>query len=428
MIQSSKIIFCPKCNHQMPRYTGARSMYFSCGKCRTYFSDIGHVIRVEGDFVKNVSSEIPIGAVGVFDKREYVVVGLLVGKETGTTYTWNEYVLYNQDYGYISLSNYNGHWSLVKSISNPTQKVSVFSYEGKTYDLFSKYYMFYAAAEGEFNWQLINKDDTQVMEYIAPPYSIIREENKRKVEWHKAKYLSGSEIKLAFKGSVEIKTTKPRPLDIFSNQPNIFANMADWSWKYALAFVFCLALLIVLKTIVTPSPQVFNETVFLDTLSGQKDVYKTYVTNNFVLKSPMGHSSLRVNMEAPADNSWLEAEVNLINQSTDDEYNLELGVEYYHGYDGGSWSEGSTSTDKILSMVPDGTYKLSITPHTESIVDSSYQSVPKVNFLNLSIDQNTSITSNYILVILAAIAIPAIVILGKKIIEYNRWQKSDYGY
>lgn len=426
MIYPQSEVICPKCNHRMPRYTGARAQYFSCGSCRTYFSDKSHVIRIEGDFVKDMSAKIPIGSIGKFDSIDYVVVGLLIGKEVNTFYFWNEYILYNQDHGYLTLSEYSGHWNIVRPISAPKAKGSNYTYEGVKYDLFSKYDMFYAAAEGEFTWNLIPKKDNKVSEYIAPPHSILREENEGKVEWHQATYLSPDALKAAFKASLAVKTSSP--VGVYSNQPNPYIEKATWVWKYTIGFIIGIALVLFLQMMITPSERVFNEALSVDTLPGKPEAYKTFVSNDFKLNSALGYSSLRITLDAPLDNTWLEAEVNLINQTTDDEYNAEVGMEYYHGYEGGeNWSEGSRSQDKILSMVPDGTYKLSITPHTESTTSFGVRPTPKVALYNVAIDQNTAITSNYVMVILLILVYPIYVWIRKSTRESSRWGNSEYG-
>ena len=427
MIQTPGQIICPKCNHKMPRYTGTRSQYFSCGQCCTYFSDIGHVIKIEGDFVKKMESRIPKGAIAEFDNVSYVVVGLLIGKEVASFYYWNEYLLYNPDHGYITLSEYNGHWNLVQPITSPSKSGSSYSYERVKYELFSKYSMFYAAADGEFGWNLIPKNDTKVHEYIAPPYSLLREEHEGSIEWYQAQYITPKEVRDAFKKSTKIDTAAPK--GAYSNAPNTYKDLPEVALKYSIVAIGALILVVLLQSFIVPSARVFSETMSIDTVSSKTLAAKTFVSQDFNLNSTTGYSSLRVVLEAPVDNSWVEAEVNLINQKTDDEFNTELGVEYYHGVDGGeSWSEGETSNDKILSMVPDGTYRLSITPHTETV--PNFNNAPmdyKTKSYTIHIDQNTTITSNYVLVVLLIIAYPIYAYIKRNGKESSRWALSEYG-
>lgn len=419
-------ITCPKCKTKMPRYTGARAQYFSCISCYTFFSDKNHVIKVEGDFVKKMTARIPLGAVGRFDGIDFTVVGLLIGKEISSFHYWNEYILYNPDLGYITLSEYEGHWNIVQQIAAPKKLTNDYSYEDKRYTLFNSYNMFYASAQGEFTFDLIPKQDTEVTEYIAPPHSLLKEKYEGRVDWHQATYVSPKEVRDAFKASTKVNTASPR--GTYSNQPNPYAEKSRWVWIYGLAFLMLLAVFAILQDFINPAQRVFSETLPIDTVSRKSTTAKSYVSNDFVLKSAFGYSSLRLAMSAPIDNTWVDAEINLINQQTDDEYNTEVGVEYYHGYEGGeNWSEGSNTEDKILSMVPDGTYKLSITPHTEYTTNVDGDVTFKTALYAVHIDQSTSITSNYVWIILLVLAYPIYVSIRSGVRESNRWGNTDYG-
>lgn len=419
-------ITCPKCNTKMPRYTGARAQYFSCISCSTFFSDKNHVIRIEGDFIKKMTARIPLGAVGKFDGIDFIVVGLLIGKEISSFYYWNEYILYNHDHGYITLSEYEGHWNVVEMISAPKKLVNDYLFEDRVYTLFNSYSMFYAAAQGEFTWDLIPKQDTEITEYIAPPYSLLRERHEGRTDWYQATYISPKEIREAFKESVKVDTASPK--GTYSNQPNPYAEKSKWAWTYSLAFLVILGVFAILQSFINPAERVFSESLSIDTVSRKSTTAKSYVSNDFVVKSAFGTSSLRVGLWAPVDNTWVDAEINLINQQTDDEYSTEVGVEYYHGYEGGeSWTEGAKSEDKIFSMVPDGTYKLSITPHADYATNIDGDVSFKTPLYEIHIDQNTSITSNYVWIVLLVLAYPIYVSIRIRARESSRWSNTDYG-
>lgn len=72
-------------------------------------------------------------------------------------------------------------------------------------------------------------------------------------------------------------------------------------------------------------------------------------------------SNIELTIDAPVNNSWVEADFTLVNSTTGKEYSLEQGVEYYYGYDGGeSWTEGSRSETAFFTGIPAGNYVMQI--------------------------------------------------------------------
>jgi len=117
----------------------------------------------------------------------------------------------------------------------------------------------------------------------------------------------------------------------------------------------------------------FKEKVILEDTFELPDslTSKTTTTRNFELDK--WKSNLQFEMYAPVDNSWLDMEMTLVNVKTGEEYTINQGVEYYHGYDDGeSWSEGDNREVFYLSSIPAGTYFLQLTSSWESITKAKY--------------------------------------------------------
>lgn len=78
-----------------------------------------------------------------------------------------------------------------------------------------------------------------------------------------------------------------------------------------------------------------------------------------------GTANVESRVFARVDNSWLRADVCLINVDTRRRRCLEQRVEYYHGVDGeGAWSEGSREHAGYFSSIAPGTYRLQL--HAEA--------------------------------------------------------------
>jgi hypothetical protein len=93
---------------------------------------------------------------------------------------------------------------------------------------------------------------------------------------------------------------------------------------------------------------------------------KNEVTPSFQLS---GLANVEITLNAPVSNSWFEASIDLVNETTGDVRPFDIGVEYYFGYDSdGSWREGSQISSRVISAVPEGTYHLEIQPTSERTV------------------------------------------------------------
>jgi hypothetical protein len=111
--------------------------------------------------------------------------------------------------------------------------------------------------------------------------------------------------------------------------------------------------------------------------------------------------------------------VTLINTRTHQEYNFDIGVEYYAGYtDGESWSEGDRDAEKIISALPIGTYQMVLQPYREN-----YSSV---NEFDLTVVQDVPIWSNFWVAMALIILFPGIQWLREYSFEKRRWMNSDY--
>jgi hypothetical protein len=117
------------------------------------------------------------------------------------------------------------------------------------------------------------------------------------------------------------------------------------------------------------------------------------------------------------ENSWLEAEITLVNEQTGAEQDLNLGVEYYYGYeDGESWSEGSRKSEEMLSAVPEGRYHLVIVP---------MKPTETANF-EVWVKRDIPTWSNFWIALGLIFLIPTYQQYRKDSFEKQRWMNSDY--
>lgn len=124
-------------------------------------------------------------------------------------------------------------------------------------------------------------------------------------------------------------------------------------------------------------------------------------------------------MSSNVDNSWAYTAMTLVNEKTGETYDLDMEVEYYHGYEGGeSWNEGSNKTYKFISSVPEGRYHLVIFP------EKPFGYEPLI--LNITVERDVFVESNGLVLIIILGLYPAFFFLKSHWYEKSRWSKSDY--
>jgi len=141
-------------------------------------------------------------------ETKYAVVGFLNKKEEGENVHWREYILLNPVYGYGCLSEYNGHWVLLKAASeypNIGKKQNhTFSLGDQDYQLYHRYAAQVVYAQGEFSYDVTPA--AQCTEYVYPPYLMTREVRQKEVRWYKGEYFSPDEVAK----TIQDKTSLPR--------------------------------------------------------------------------------------------------------------------------------------------------------------------------------------------------------------------------
>jgi hypothetical protein len=130
-------------------------------------------------------------------------------------------------------------------------------------------------------------------------------------------------------------------------------------------------------------------------------------------------SNLQIDAFAQVTNSWVEAEVSLVNEGTLEETGFVTGVEYYVGAeDGEVWSEGSWSKEEILCAVEPGTYHFVITPSKDQGFTSTTMTVQAT--------WDVPVWWNAILVCIVMGVITGGLYLLELNFERSRWYDSDY--
>ena len=235
------------------------------------------------------------------------------------------------------------------------------------------------------------------------------EQSGEDIIWSRAIYVKAEEIKQAFNLS-----TISVQQGISPNQPSPFSDKAKMAVR--MAALFLAALFVVQFTFVSTA---LNQTIF------ERQVHTTPTSKGQdviaeAIDIPKNSGNIEVTASSPVSNNWVELDVSLVNDTTQESYDLTQTMEYYFGSDSdGYWSEGSQNSTNIISAVAGGKYHLLVSPDA-----GVYQNWQPVDF-SIKIKRDVPIWGNFILALLIISAYPVYILWRSKNFETQRWANSD---
>lgn len=408
-----RMLKCKECSGDIKLVTHAQAVHAVCPSCNCLLEIMPGLVRVTYRLAKRkFTPYIPLGTKGTIEGIKYETVGYLVMREFNSEYYWREYVLFNPIHGYAWLSEFNGHWNYFTQLTydlpkDVTPYTRIFYHEDREYHLYHRYKPELHHAAGEFCWP-IHSDGKRasISEYISPPFILTREETTSEHVWMEGKYMEPEEVRKAF----SIAAPAPHREGIGSNQPLKMSINFEVLRKVSVLTAMLLFLLQLLFVGLSETKTVFYKTFNID------DSTKVIVTKSFQLTG--GLKSLEFNLQSPVSNSWFEAGITMVNDNTGEEFSFDHGVEYYSGYDGEHWTEGSQSTSKLLRSVPDGKYHLNIMPVKAGALSP--------NIFTLSIVRDVPVWSNFFIAFAIIAVFPLIQWFRTRNFESSRWMNSNF--
>jgi hypothetical protein len=380
---------------------------------------------------------IPIGTEGILRELPYKMIGYMEKKEVGTHYYWREYMLYNYSKGYAFLAEYLGHWSYIageahfpdlKTVKESRQAAAV-DFRENDFALYNRYEPSITGLAGEFDWDVLD-ERVITREYIMPPYLLVNEKNlrdKTQNDWYLGEYIEPKEIAEAFNLNV---SDFPHKVGVGANQRSRWLHQWQNSSRMVPMFILIVLILGFLRSVQHPAKVILSQDYSLNlsdkakmdsvadsvvrSVSAEYE-FQPFKTRSFKIDS---YTPLEFHIRSEVDNNWTEATILLVNDQSNETWEVTKSIEYYHGYeDGESWSEGSTNEDVLLSHIPPGSYHLNIYPYSG---DRSTRS------LGLDVITHPQLWRNVIMTILALSLYPAFCWIMTYSFERRRWMNSDY--
>jgi Domain of unknown function (DUF4178) len=379
----------------------------------------GSVIDVTDDNLKLISAynektkvkpDIPIGSRGKFQDGTFEVIGFMRRFVTveGVPYRWREYLLFNPFKGFRWLSEYNGHWSYIKSTPyRPTKRGSGdLEFRDRIFQHFQSATAKVDYVIGEFYWRVEYGESCLVQDFVSPPQILSLEQTDKEIAYSLGRYVEPEEIRQAF----QLTTPLPPRIGVGANQPSVYTFKAARAAKLAALFIGVAFLIQMAALALSQDRLVYQTSLAFNTA----DAEKSRVSDIFEIKGRPSNVMVRTN--ANVNNSWVYLSMALINDDTGTAYDFGRELSYYSGTDSdGAWTEGSRSDEAFLSSIPAGHYYLRIEPEGSGSTSYSvqvYRDVPRWWLFFVTVG----------LLLLP----PLFLLVMSRSFEYKRWSESDH--
>jgi hypothetical protein len=412
---------CPQCGAAITLRALDQAETVACASCGSVLDARDPNLRVIQAYeeAQKFIPQLPLGTRGVLKGEKWEVVGFQVRCATidGSSYYWDEYLLFNPYKGFRYLTRYDGHWNDVQVVkAAPTESVSgrqpFVTLHGESFKHFQTSTADTVFVLGEFPWRVRVGDRAVVRDFVAPPRMLSEEQTPGETTWSLGTYLEPAQVWKAF----GLPGQPPEPSGVYANQPDRYTPLAVSMWK-RFAILAAIVLAFGLLRMVSAS----RATVFSKSSSfspAQPADSLAYVTPSFTVS---GHTAnLVLTTETDVDNGWAYFDYALVNEQTGRTYEVGREVGYYHGVDSdGAWSEGSHRDRAVLPSIPPGRYFLRVQPQgqTSGATSISYTMVLK---------RDVPVPSFYLIALLLLVVPPAAMAIRAASMESARWKESSY--
>jgi hypothetical protein len=411
---------CPQCGAAIELRTLDQAQSVVCSSCGSILDARDPNLSLIQAFAakQKYTPQIPLGTRGTLKGEKWEVVGFMVRSVTvdGTSYYWDEYLLFNPYKGFRYLTQYDGHWNDVQVLKATPAETSggrqpTVVLHGETFKHFQTATAVTEFVLGEFPWQVRVGDTVVARDFVAPPRMLSEERTPDETTWSLGTYMPAPQVWTAF----SLSGKAPAPRGVYANQPDEFKPMAGSMARRYLLFAAALIVIGLLRLITASRETVFTTSTFFK--PGQPAESLAYVTPTFTVKGRT--ANLEVRTDAQVDNGWAFFDYALVNEATGTTYEFGREVSYYYGRDSdGNWSEGSRTDRAVLPSVPPGPYFLRVQPEAQ---------VP-TPFLEykIAVRHDVPVLTPYLICLVLLAFPPIAVALRAWGMESARWKESDY--
>ena len=409
-----KTLKCPACAGTITVKAVGITINAVCSSCSSVIDITNENYQIIEKANQNTRKTLlDIGCRGRLSGVEWEVIGYIEKTDASGKYNWDEYLLYNPYYGFRFLVQDSGHWNFVKVLRQDVPGAGISSeilFEGQKFARFLTGEAIVSYVKGEFYWRVKKGERTFVADYIAPPRMLSFEKTDQEISVSLGEYIENDVVVDAF----AVKGKMPYKTGVAPNQPAPDQAWFGKLWRVA-ATAFAIVLAVQFTTCaIADNTEVYHEQI--EVSPQQKD--QTITTASFNISKA---GNVLIQSSSPIQNDWVELDMSLVNDRTNEQYELKQAIEYYQGHDGGEdWTEGSTSANTYISRVPAGSYRLLMDMDAGALMRNSPV------FLSLTIMRDVPAWSNFWLATVSIFIYPLYTLLKRWRFEKTRWSESDF--
>jgi hypothetical protein len=410
---------CPGCGGPLTIRAKGRTETLACGACGSIIDITDENFRILSTFKARIKHEppIPLGARGKLEEAEFEAIGYLRRCVTveDIDYEWSETLLFHRERGFRWLVEYNGHWSLAQTLTEPPLMTGYgargrASHQGRTYRHFQTAKARVSYVLGEFYWRVKVGERCEIRDYIAPPFQLSLEFTDREAIWSRAEYIEPETIGAIF----PLESPLPPRIGIGASQLSPYEALRPKFKRLRWLFLGTLLLGQIATVVFSSDQRVHQQTFFF----GTDTMDKTLTSEPFALSGR--DANVVIHIDTNLDNNWLYLDLALIERDTGAHQAIGREIGYYQGVDEGErWSEGDASDEAVLSEIPSGIYYLS--------VEGELPPSSPVVTCTLTIFRDVPSWSNFFLALLGLLVVPSIFGWRARAFERARWAESDHG-
>lgn len=410
---------CPGCGSSLTIRAKGHTETVACGTCGSIIDITDPNFRILSRFKARIKHEplVPLGARGKLENVEYEAIGYLRRRVTveGVDYEWSETLLFHREQGFRWLVEYNGHWSLVQTTTEPPLTTGYGArgravHQNRTYRHFQTAEATVSYVLGEFYWRVEVGERCEISDYIAPPFQLSQERTDLEIVWSQAEYVEPEAIKTAF----GLEQPLPARIGIGACQPSPYQAQRPKFRRLRWVFLGLLVVGQILTVALSSDQRAHQQTFIFDA----ETKGKTLTSEPFALSGRA--SNIVIRTDTNLDNNWIYLDLALIERDTGPSYAISREIGFYQGVDEGErWSEGDASDEAVLSEIPAGIYYLSIDaelPPSSPTVTGTF-----------TVFRDVPSWTNFFLALLGLLIVPFIFGWRARAFERARWSESDHG-
>lgn len=411
---------CANCGAAIELRAVGHTRTVACTSCGAILDPADPNLRIlqTADQRVRVRPKISLGSRGEWHGHPYTVIGFQQRSITveGTSYGWEEYLLFNPERGYRYLSEYQGHWNDIRTVRDLLAVDRSHSRARVGFDKRTFKHFQHATARtdfvlGEFPWRVRTGDTVVADDYVDDQWMLSSETTGDERTWSLGEYTPGERIFKAFGVAGE----PPTPHGVFANQPNPYAGRTAGLFGMFCLLAAVLGVFALGRLWTADREVVFSQEYRYAPVKPGATVEQAFVTDPFTFSSD---SNVEVGLNAGVTNAWFGWDLALINAETGAAYNAVSEVEYYAGIDqDGAWTEGNRAGRLMLPRLPAGEYYLRVDPESNSGIEIPY---------SIRIRRDVPTLLPYGVALVALLLPPVFMFVRSASFEHRRMQESDY--